>query len=224
MVNILCWNMQYKRASWDFMFEQHGDVDLALLQEACTPPDALAGKLDIGHGPWPRSCSDAVVGVSGKVAFERVSTPDVRASVAPTEICLPAVAIATTPQGERLGIASVEASHKTSPNLPSVMLHIQNHCGTNIPFIVGGDLTTWWDEKTTVFGDMMRIGLPLIGPHSATFYSPLHRQTPSDAELQLDYVFASRDIAHRVAVHALNNPDEWGPSDHCRVLIEVADT
>ena len=103
------------------------------------------------------------------------------------------------------------------------MLEIRQYCGVDLPYIVGADLTTWWDSKTTVFADMMRMGLPLIGPHTATFYSPLHHQTPSDAELQLDYVFASRTIAHRVTVCALNDPVDWGPSDHCRILIEVAD-
>ncbi len=72
---------------------------------------------------------------------------------------------------------------------------IQRNCVPDLPYIVGADLTTWWDSETTVFADMMRIGLPLIGPHAATFYSPLHRQEPSDASLQLDYVFASRPIA-----------------------------
>lgn len=34
-------------------------------------------------------------------------------------------------------------------------------------------------------------------------------------------VFASTDLADRVRVHALNLSDEWGPSDHCRILITV---
>ena len=193
-----------------------------LLQEACAPPDDVSGTLDVGPGPWPRSCSDAVVGISGNVDIERVSPPDSPVLVARLDICVPAVAIATLPNGERLGLISVEASHRTSPALPKVMQAIQHHCGADLPFIIGGDLTTWWNSKTTVFADMMRMGLPLIGPHSATFYSKPHRQTPSDAELQLDYVFASRSIAHRVTVRALNGVDEWGPSDHCRLLIEVA--
>lgn len=36
-----------------------------------------------------------------------------------------------------------------------------------------------------------------------------------------DYVFASRSMVGSVRVRALNEPDEWGPSDHCRLLIEV---
>lgn len=67
----------------------------------------------------------------------------------------------------------------------------------------------------------MHIGLPLIGPHTATFYSPALRQEPSDAHLQLDYVFASRPIAHRLTVRALNDPNDWGPSDHCRIVINL---
>ena len=98
---------------------------------------------------------------------------------------------------------------------------IQQYCGNDLPCIVGGDLTTWWDSETIVFGDMMRIGLPLIGPHAATFYSPSLGQEPSDATLQLDYVFASRPIAHRLAVRARNDPNDWGPSDHCRIVIDL---
>lgn len=223
MTTIVCWNMQYKRASWFFLREQHGDADVALLQEACTPPDDVATALNVGSGPWPRSCSDVVVGIPGKVSIKRVLLPDLRSSVTHSDICDPSVAIATLPTGEQLGLVSVEASHRTSPDLPKMMREIQQYCGGDLPYIVAGDLTTWWDSDTTVFADMMRMGLPLIGPQAATFYSPLHKQTPFDAQLQLDYVFASRSIAHRVTVRALNGVEEWGPSDHCRLLIEVAE-
>ena len=52
-----------------------------------------------------------------------------------------------------------------------MILEIQRYCerqrcGTGLPFIVGADLTTYWDSDTTVFAEMMRIGLPLIGPHT----------------------------------------------------------
>ena len=76
-----------------------------------------------------------------------------------------------------------------------MILEVQRYCekrgcGNGLPFIVGADLTTWWDSDTTVFGEMMRIGLPLVGPHAATFYSRPNGQTPADATLQLGYVFA----------------------------------
>lgn len=47
------------------------------------------------------------------------------------------------------------------------------------------------------------------------------RQTPKTATRQLDFVFATRNIAPMVAVRALNQPDEWGPSDHCRIRISI---
>jgi hypothetical protein len=47
------------------------------------------------------------------------------------------------------------------------------------------------------------------------------RQTPATATRQLDFVFASKSIADRVSVRALNGVDEWGPSDHCRIAIDV---
>jgi hypothetical protein len=48
------------------------------------------------------------------------------------------------------------------------------------------------------------------------------RQGPMGATRQLDFVFASHALADRLAVRALNTDlDEWGPSDHCRVLIEL---
>ena len=48
------------------------------------------------------------------------------------------------------------------------------------------------------------------------------QQGPLGATRQLDFVFASHTLADRLCVLALNtDPDEWGPSDHCRVAIEL---
>ena len=50
------------------------------------------------------------------------------------------------------------------------------------------------------------------------------QDAPADGAVsgnQLDYAFASRGFHERVRVRALNAPGEWGPSDHCRLLIEV---
>ena len=44
---------------------------------------------------------------------------------------------------------------------------------------------------------------------------------PAGAYVQIDHVFASRGFHESVNVRALNEVDEWGPSDHCRVLIHV---
>ena len=227
-MHIVCWNMQHKRASWHFLHERHRESDFALLQEACTPPAEVAARLDVGPGPWIHegwNGARAVVRISNHIAIERVSVADIIASASPNSaIRTPArlaVAIATLPGDERIGLVSIESAGKASERVPKMAREIQQYCGADLPYIVGADLTTWWDSETTVFGDMMHIGLPLIGPHTATFYSPALRQEPSDAHLQLDYVFASRPIAHRLTVRALNDPNDWGPSDHCRIMINL---
>ncbi len=225
-MRIVCWNMQHKRASWYFLSERNGDADLALLQEACTPPAEVTAKLDVGPGPWINegwNGARAVVRISDRVAIEWVSVADIMASASPNSaIDTPSrLAVATLSGDERIGLVSVESGRKSSERVPGMIREIKESCGSKLPYIVGGDLTTWWDSETTVFGDMMRIGLPLIGPHTATFYSPPHQQEPSDATLQLDYVFASRPIAHRLTVRALNAPKDWGPSDHCRIVIDL---
>ena len=47
------------------------------------------------------------------------------------------------------------------------------------------------------------------------------QQSPATANQQLDYAFASRGFHESVTVEALNGVEEWGASDHCRLLIEV---
>ena len=93
----------------------------------------------------------------------------------------------------------------------------------------------------TIFDRMSAIGMEFAGPqwphggrraaptpyddvppdtcNVPTYYT--NRQTPETAKNQLDYVFASRGFHERVSVRALNAPDEWGPSDHCRIVIDV---
>lgn len=97
----------------------------------------------------------------------------------------------------------------------------------------------WAARYQTVFTRMDALGVPLVGPQAPhgrqadpwpdelpkesknvpTFHS--NRQTPATATRQLDYVFASRDLAESVHVRALNEPEQWGPSDHCRLDIRI---
>ena len=44
---------------------------------------------------------------------------------------------------------------------------------------------------------------------------------PETAVNQLDYAFASRGFHEKVSVLAMNEIEEWGPIDHCRLMIEV---
>jgi endonuclease/exonuclease/phosphatase family metal-dependent hydrolase len=110
----------------------------------------------------------------------------------------------------------------------------------NILFGYGEDGSEYWGRRyKTVFDHAEALDLRFAGPQHPngrqaepwpdelprgsrcvpTFHHS--RQRPETATRQLDFVFASASIAERVSTRALNDPAEWGPSDHCRVLIDV---
>lgn len=94
------------------------------------------------------------------------------------------------------------------------------------------------ERYLTIFRRMEVLGLRFVGPQHPngrqaepwpaempaeslnvpTFYRT--GTTPSKATRQLDFVFASESIAPLLHVRALNGVEEWGPSDHCRVVVE----
>lgn len=98
---------------------------------------------------------------------------------------------------------------------------------------------SWKNRYDTVFARAEALGLRFIGPQYPhgrqatpwpaelppdslcvpTFHHS--RQTPATATRQLDFVFATINLADRVHVQALNDPDAWGPSDHCRLIIDI---
>lgn len=63
-------------------------------------------------------------------------------------------------------------------------------------------------------------GLPEDTRNVPTYYTP-QAGSPEKAQNQLDYVFASRGFHKSITTRALNDPEEWGSSDHCRILIEI---
>ena len=102
------------------------------------------------------------------------------------------------------------------------------------------------ERMRTIFNRMRAIGLEFLGPRAPkggrkadptpqglrpnTRNVPTYLSHPQMKDMkeegvlsgnQLDYVFASRGFHERVSVRALNAPDEWGPSDHCRIVIDV---
>ena len=106
----------------------------------------------------------------------------------------------------------------------------------------GEDGSAYWANRyATVFDRMKALGLPCVGPqfphgrqakpwpaelpkdsdNVPTFHSI--KQTPATAARQLDYVFASTPLAARIKVTALNDPEQWGPSDHCKLLVDLED-
>ena len=62
-------------------------------------------------------------------------------------------------------------------------------------------------------------GLPADTDNVPTYHTT--RQRPETAANQLDYVFASRGFHRRIRTRALNEPEEWGASDHCQIAIDV---
>ena len=97
------------------------------------------------------------------------------------------------------------------------------------------------DRERTVFDRMSTLGMELMGPQhpdggrvaeptpqglpkdtrNVPTYYTVQAGSPEKAQNQLDYVFASRGFHHSVRTRALNDPEEWGSSDHCRILIDI---
>ena len=91
----------------------------------------------------------------------------------------------------------------------------------------------------TIFDRMIALGLEFMGPeypNGRQAETPIKGQpkdsksvptyrkvgeSPKTANTQLDYVFASRGFHRTIRTRALNGVDEWGSSDHCRLLIEI---
>ena len=111
----------------------------------------------------------------------------------------------------------------------------------NILYGYGEHASDYWAGRyASVFDRMKAIGLPFVGPQAPngrqaepwpaelpadsknvpTYHTI--RQSPATAKRQLDFVFASRDLADSIHVRALNEPDQWGPSDHCMIEVEVS--
>ena len=97
----------------------------------------------------------------------------------------------------------------------------------------------WASRYATVFERMAALGLHDVGPRAPNGLQaePWPDELPHDSEnvptyrwkgepaaatRQLDYVFASKGMADSVRVRAFNEPNEWGPSDHCRLEIDVS--
>lgn len=138
------------------------------------------------------------------------------------------------------------SAHRIVSDLSVFIGHQSNHRllaagDLNILYGYGDHGSAYWrDRYGTVFARMEALGLPFVGPqfphgrqakpwpselprdskNVPTFHT--NTQTPATATRQLDFAFASNGLSESVSVRALNEPDEWGPSDHCRLEIEVS--
>ena len=137
--------------------------------------------------------------------------------------------------------------HRILSDLQSFMDYMDP---SRYPMLAAGDLnlcygateTPWYERERLVWDRFKALGLEFLGPqlpngraasstppHSpeGTRDVPTHHsnhQTPAEADRQLDYAFASRGLHEDITVRALNGVEEWGPSDHCRLLIEIGGT
>jgi endonuclease/exonuclease/phosphatase family metal-dependent hydrolase len=114
----------------------------------------------------------------------------------------------------------------------------------NILYGYGEGSSAYWKARyKTIFARFEAIGLCFLGPQApegGEQTSPWPDELPTDslnvptyrtqrdqpdtATRQLDFVFASESLADRLRVRALNQVEEWGVSDHCRIMIEINDS
>ena len=139
------------------------------------------------------------------------------------------------------------SAHRILSDLQSFMDYLDP---SHYPMVAAGDLNLcygateapWYERERVVWDRFEALGLEFLGPQlpngraasstppdspEDTRDVPTYRtvtQSPAEANRQLDYAFASRGLHEDVAVRALNGVEEWGPSDHCRLLIEVGGT
>jgi exonuclease III len=136
--------------------------------------------------------------------------------------------------------------HRLISDLSALVYSEKNHkvivAGDwNIFFGYGDKGSLYWKARyNTVFTRMEALGLKFAGPqypggiqadpwppylppnskNVPTFRKRL--DDPASATDQLDFVFASNNLYSRMNVRALNSLEQWGPSDHCRVRIDLS--
>ena len=153
--------------------------------------------------------------------------------------------VSSGPDAAGTWIISDASAHRLISDISTLIATQRGH-----KIIVAGDFnllhghgdhgSAYWKRRyQTVFDRMETLGLRFVGPQAPngrqadpwpaelppdsknvpTFHAS--QQTPASATRQLDFVFVSESLAPRTTVRAINMPEEWGPSDHCRVVIDV---
>ena len=279
MIRVVSWNIAKRPEPWRELARMAGrdEADVALLQEAGSPPGDLAHLLPREDGVfWSRHLYDRwclVAGLSSRVRVERfrevppisyLGEGDVGVSgigtiaaarVIPHENVEEAfVAVSMYARwmkphpltGSSWVGASDVSAHRIISDLSAFIGHTDP---SKHRILAAGDLNMFYgatghslslpERERTVWDRMAVLGLEFLGPQAPdgrqsatpppdvpadTGNVPTYctaRQSPAEADRQLDYAFASRGFHERVKVRALNGVEEWGASDHCRVLIEV---
>lgn len=281
MIRLVSWNIDKRKEPWRELKEmtRRGEVDVALLQEAGSPPSDLVNMIEVEDDVfWNRNLYDRwslVVGLSDRIKVESFSQTAPISDLGEGDIGVSGIgtiAIATvTPLDQpkeafiavsmyarwmkphpstcsswRTGTSDVSA-HRILSDLSAFIGH-ENPADHRI--LAAGDLNMFYgatgrtlslpERERTVWDRFEALGLEFLGPQAPngrqasttpadvpqdtrnvpTFFP--RGKSAADATGQLDYVFASRGFHENVTVRALNEVDEWGSSDHCRILIKVA--
>lgn len=263
--------MAHRPESWRHLLT--APPNIALLQEACEPPDDIKTQIEIEKSEWitsgqkRRPWKTAVVSFGPEIEaipakpLADAHEGDLGVSQLGT---LAAAHVDTGDDGRPLTLVSMyglwekpqsstgsgwiyaDASvHRLISDISVLVGHEKGH-----RIIVAGDLNIlhgygefgnayWHARYKSIFDRFRSIGLEFVGPQAPngrlaepwpeelpreslnvpTFHH--NRQTPATATRQLDFVFASHDIKDRITTRALNGVDEWGPSDHCMVEINL---
>ena len=255
-MKIVSWNMQNKRDSWRFLVDRHQEYDFAFVGEACVPPQSArriadASGWNIPYETWNlqpgekrKKYRQEVLGIRGGWQLDRLDRHEVIEAANPSlppkhdQIFRRWHRVAIVSNGdEQYCLVCVVSGHSQAQSLPLLIGGIRAALARHgydpvIPIVVAGDLTTNEKESCEMFARMAEIGLPWAGPDGANYIHVVgrgthQRETPETAYRRLNHVFVSAEIADRVTVTALNDPQEesdafWGPSDHCRISIEVS--
>ena len=240
-MKIVSWNMQNMRESWRFLVDRHQDYDFAFVQEACTPfryVRTQAADWDIPYERWqvkPRRYKQEVLRIAKRGSFYRLDRDSI-GGFAPAGKRLfgprfRAAAVARRSGQPDVCLVCVASGPRSSARLADTILAVRStlkraRLDPNMPMIVAGDLTTDPERTPQTFTSMAEIGMRHLGPDAPNYIQKSLRETPLHAFRKLNHVFVNEDLRDHVEVTALNDPDPdspayWGPSDHCRIQIDV---
>ena len=219
--------------------------DIALLQEASEPPDEIKHEYLVDPEPWKtegpgknRRWRTAIVRFNPSIEIEwikpyTISQADYK-QFAVSRVGTLSAAKVHEKEGEELILLSMYGLWESLHELTTAAGDLNSLYG------YGENGSSYWGERyATIFSRMKALGLEFIGPqvpngrqakpwpselpetskNVPTYHST--RQNPMSASRQLDFVFASSEMAQNCEASALNAPEVWGPSDHCVIQIDL---
>ena len=281
MIKIVSWNIAKRSRPWYELAEmaRQGAVDVALLQEAGSPPKDLVGLIQYEDDVfWNRNLYDRwpmVVSLSDHVEVDSFRQVPPISELGEREIgvsgigTIAAAKIAPRgrPQDAFVAISMYARWMKPHPwteskwqvgasdvSVHRILSDLSTFIGDCDPskhrVLAAGDLNMIYgatgnqyslpERERSVWVRFKSLGFEFLGPQvpeGRTVVSPqpdtpddtrntptfhTRKQSPQQANRQLDYVFASRGFHRQISVRALNSADDWGSSDHCRLMIEIS--